>query len=416
MSGRDRTTPDLQAVAARIWTEAAARGFRGVDPYDALNSHLLAPLLPRSRFLRLAVIQGVKRCPVDLRPLLRVPPGLNPKGIALFLQGAGESPGRPAPPEARTDLADRLLSLASRPDGAPAFGTRAARPGLAAAVAAGEVAVPEQIGWGYDFPWQAMAFLQPPYYPTVVATSFAVDALAAGGSPALPAVLEGAARFVTGTLHCARLPEGVCFSYSPRDHARVYNASLFAAKILARAATAGGPAAAERTDLARAAAAYVVARQREDGAWLYGEAEHWRWIDNLHTGFVLETLDFLGRSLNMPDWDPAVARGLAWYRANLFAPDGTPYYYPGRAWPLDAHSAAQGALTFLALAHHGADHRTFARRIIERSVAELWDERRGGFITRRSRLVTDRTIYIRWSQAWMFTAICRCLAAEKGES
>lgn len=416
MSDRQSTTPDLRAVALRIWTEAAGREFRGLDPYDALNSRLLAPLLPRSRFLRLAVIQGVKRSPVNLRPLLRVPPGLNPKGIALFLQGAGESPGQPAPPEALADLADRLLSLASRPDGSPAFGTRAPRRGLAQAIAIGEVVVPEQLGWGYDFPWQAVAFLQPAYYPTVVATSFAVDALAAAGSAALPAVLEGAARFVTDTLHCARLPEGVCFSYSPRDRSRVYNASLFAAKILGRAAAAGGSAAAERADLARQAANYVIARQREDGAWLYGEADHWRWIDNLHTGFVLETLDFLGRSLAIPACDPAVARGLGWYRANLFAPDGTPRYYPGRIWPLDAHSAAQGALTFLALARHGADHREFARRILERSIAELWDERRGGFVTRRSRLLTDRTIYIRWSQAWMFTAICRCLAAEKGES
>jgi len=58
-------------------------GWTGYDPYDALNSPLAhAPLL-NNRFSRTALTQLVKRSPLNLRPLLRIRKGLNPKGVAL---------------------------------------------------------------------------------------------------------------------------------------------------------------------------------------------------------------------------------------------------------------------------------------------------------------------------------------------
>ena len=63
--------------------------FKGWDPYDGLNSKLAHWLLPlkHSAILRLCVIQGFKRCPVNLRRLALVPKQHNAKGIGLFLQG-----------------------------------------------------------------------------------------------------------------------------------------------------------------------------------------------------------------------------------------------------------------------------------------------------------------------------------------
>lgn len=408
--------PALAEIAGRLWRDAEATDFHGHDPYDGLHTRALSPLLDRSRLLRLAIIQGVKRSPLNLRPLLRVQPGMNPKGLALFLGGAAELPALSSAANAREHLADALVCLASRPDGTPARGDRVVQAGAAARLAAGEGDYAGPVGWGYHFPWQAVAFLQPPHYPTVVATSFVLDAFADVHHPALPRVLEGAARFVQETLHRQCDSDGVCFSYSPRDRSRVYNASLFAAKILARAAAAGGPAADERAALARAAADWVVARQRADGAWLYGEASHWHWIDGLHTGFVLETLGFLGGTLGVNAWDDAVGRGLAWYRANLFGPGAEALYYPAKPYPLDPHTCASAALTLLALPRHAPDGAALARAVLERGVARLWCGRRGVFVTRRGRFVTDRTPYLRWSQAWMFRALSAQLAREASGS
>lgn len=408
---REASPDELGRIALRVWENLAAAGFAGTDPYDGLNSRLLAPALRRSRLLRLAVIQGVKRSPVDLRPLLRVPPGLNPKGLALALQGAAEWPALPDGDGRRAWLADALLCLASLPDGSPALAGRAIRPGAAARVAAGETALPPALGWGYDFPWQSKAFLQPAYFPTVVATSFAVDALADAQAPAWREATVAAARFVAGHLHRHEDEGGLCFSYSPGDRTRVYNASLFGARLLAQAAPHVPAAEAEawRSDAARGVA-WVMARQAADGSWIYGEADHWRWIDNLHTGFNLETIHRAAALLGTDRWDDGLAAGLAYYRRHLFEDDGTPRYYSTTRWPLDPHSFAQGALTFLRLRRFDDGAVEFAGSILERGVEELWDERRGGFRFQKHAGHAQRIIHMRWSQAWMLRAVCAYLA------
>lgn len=406
----DRMQDRFATIARRVWTRLDAADFRGSDPYDGLNSRLLAPMLGRSRLLRLAIIQAVKRSPVDLRPLLRVPPGLNPKGLALVLHAASSWDGLGETEDRRAWLVDALLCLASRPDGGPVITGRAIKPGLARRIAADEEPWPEAVGWGYDFPWQSKAFLQPAFFPTVVASSFVLDALEASGTPALPRVAASIGRFVADHLHCYRDRDGICFSYSPGDTTRVYNASLFGARILAQAAPHVPEEAARWRDLARDAVAWVMARQRDDGSWIYGEAEHWHWIDNLHTGFNLETISRLAGLLGTPDWDDGLDRGLAFYRHNLFLPDGTPRYYTDSLYPIDPHSFAQGALTFLALARFQDDGPRFAARILQRGIEELWDERRDGFRFQKHRRYAQRSIHMRWSQAWMLRALCAWLA------
>jgi hypothetical protein len=399
--GRDR----LESIARSIWSRERALGFAGPDPYDGLNSRLLGPALSKSRILRLALIQAVKRCPFDPRRILMIPPGTNPKGLALFLSGLTDFPGIDPSGDGAGILQDVLVHEASRPDGSPLFPPCACgSPSLQADAEA---------GWGYDFPWQGRAFFQPAGFPTVVCTSFVVDSLCESGCAQADALLEASVRFVRNSLDRYECGDGVCFSYSPRDASRVYNASLFAAKILARghAAGMGGGLDAESA----AAADFVVSRQSPDGSWVYGEAPHWQWVDNLHTGFVLETLMFLGRTLGRDGWDDAIRRGLAYYAENLFNRDGTALYHPGGRFPVDPHSYAQGILTWLAAARNGFELHVDPESIARRAVELLWDGRRRGFRMIRFRGDTSRTIYARWSQAWMFRALA-ALLKEDGRS
>lgn len=398
------STGDLRAIALAVWRHCAATDFAGRDPYDGLKSELLAPVLERSRLLRLAVIQGVKRCPVDLRPLLQIPPGHNPKGLALLLQGAAAMPDLTTAAE-RERLVDMIVGLASHPDGTAVREGRSTAAGAAAEFVDDDIAA---AGWGYDFPWQSRAFLQPAFYPTVVCTSFVVDAVAETGHPIAPAVAAAAAGFVTGHLHRHEDQTGICYSYSPRDRTRVFNASLFAGKILARGAgDRSGDEAARVVD-------YVVSRQRDDGSWVYGEADHWQWTDGLHTGFVLETIAGIARLLDEPRrWDTALERGLAFYRDHLFGPDLTPHYFSNRPHPLDSHTVAQAALTFLALADRDSTLAADARGVLELGCKRLYDPARASFAYQRGRWLTSRTTFLRWSQAWMLRALAACVAHEE---
>ena len=202
--------------------------FKGWDPYDGLNSRIFQalPLLKKSALCRLVVIQGFKRCPVNLRQIALVPKEYNAKGIGLFLSGYcnlykavlahpewATTIGKPEKIKEQIDeLASLLTSLQSK--------------GYSGAC------------WGYNFDWQARRlFLFPKYTPTVVATNFCATALMeayeiSGNKGYLDTALS-AARFVLEDLHRTPYRDGFLFSYSPlKGNDTVFNASLLGARLL----------------------------------------------------------------------------------------------------------------------------------------------------------------------------------------
>ncbi|MEO6838630.1 MAG: hypothetical protein ABI261_04705, partial [Ginsengibacter sp.] len=64
-------------------------GYKGWDPYDGLSSKVFQalPFLPKKKLPRLMWIQFIKKMPLNLRPVLRIEKGYNPKGLALFISG-----------------------------------------------------------------------------------------------------------------------------------------------------------------------------------------------------------------------------------------------------------------------------------------------------------------------------------------
>ncbi|MBD3279062.1 MAG: hypothetical protein GF388_12245 [Candidatus Aegiribacteria sp.] len=396
---------DFQQLAELILGWVIERNFIGYDPYDGLRSKLLEPLTKYSRLFRLLVIQAVKQCPFNPRKLLLINPGLNPKGLALFLSGLGHYPDLDK--EGYTEkLQQMILSLTSKPDGSPAFSdNREPRSNISLE----EVEIAEPFAWGYNFPWQGRAFYQPAWYPTVVCSSFVLDAFRDTKSDYYPIIAKKLAEFTINTLNIHEDDTGICFSYSPRDNSRVYNASLFAAKILAQASCFDKTNEAQYRQLTEKASDYVVSRQNEDGSWVYGEADHWQWIDNLHTGFVLETLSFISNEMETDKYSHSISKGLSYYKSNLFEDDWTANYYSTKKYPLDPHSYAQAAVTFIELEQYTSDAKQIAAEILSKAMQDLWDSERKGFIFRQYKTHKDRMIYLRWNQGWMFKAICRYL-------
>ena len=142
----------------QLFTWCSERDFAGHDPYDALNSSVFqATPLSRSRSVRLAWTQLLKRSPTDLRTIARVPAERNAKGIALFAlaQLANHRRLRTSETAAQAHTILKEL-LALRLDG---------NSGAA---------------WGYNFDWQSRNFFAPRGSPTIVPTAFAARALIEG--------------------------------------------------------------------------------------------------------------------------------------------------------------------------------------------------------------------------------------------
>ena len=78
-------TPDLEKIYKQLYSYCKSEDFAGHDPFDGLNSFLFQ-ITPLKYFApaRLAWLQMVKRSPINLRPILGVQKGVNPKGLALF--------------------------------------------------------------------------------------------------------------------------------------------------------------------------------------------------------------------------------------------------------------------------------------------------------------------------------------------
>ncbi|MFN2453437.1 MAG: hypothetical protein ABR577_04385 [Pyrinomonadaceae bacterium] len=373
------------------------RSYAGYDPFDGLNSRLFqATPLKRSRLARLAWTQLFKRSPVNLRRLARVPVERNSKGTALFALAA------------LADFRRHKTKEAERH-------ARALLDDLLAARVKGEW---HGAAWGYNFDWQGRAFFAPKNTPTIVPTAFAarafVEAARTFDDDEYLSIARGTCEFILHDLR--RSAESfeekraeVCWSYSPLDTTRVYNASLLAAETLASVAALTGEA--ELREWAERGARYVVRGQRADGSWAYGADSYQSWADNFHTAFVLTSLSRIIESCGEACRDEIVGaarRGYDFWRASFFLADGWPKYYHDKLYPADAHSVGASIIALLELRWLDANAPAFAEQIARWAVRELYDER-GFFYYQRRRFYKVRTPYMRWSEAWMLYALARLL-------
>jgi hypothetical protein len=390
---------DLTSAHKSLWQWCRRQGFAGYDPYDALNSHWFqATPLKHSRIARLAWTQFHKRSPVNFRSLVRIPRERNAKGIALFALAALAEYRRGQTKEAEVEareLLDDLMWMRLK-------GFKGA-------------------AWGYNFDWQSRSFFAPRGTPTVVPTAFAARALCEaaevfGQEEYLP-FARTICDFILNDLNRSEETEKeVCFSYSPLDQTRVFNASLLAGETLAAVGRLTGDASL--SDWAIRAARYVCRRQRADGSWVYGGDNNQSWTDGFHTAFVLGSLSRIidaGGSEPLVDatglideLDNTLRRGYDFWQERFFLTDGWPKYYPDRLYPADAHSAASAIVTLLELRGRIPGTMLLADKIAQWAVDNLFDSR-GYFNYQRRRFYTVRIPYMRWSQAWMAYALARLL-------
>jgi hypothetical protein len=193
---------------------------------------------------------------------------------------------------------------------------------------------------------------------------------------------------------------GQCFGYLPGEPAVVHNANLLAALVLCEAAEVCGEEAWVVEALA--CARFSAARQAVDGSWPYSEESYGRWVDGFHTGFVLEGLARVVRATGDDALRRSLERGVAFYVAQLFGSAGEPKYYPQRAWPLDALSAAQGVETLhVALGGAAAEAVPGQLEWIRRHLVQ--PDGRVAYQVHRGWI--DRREFPRWSSAPLLSAL-----------
>jgi hypothetical protein len=339
----------------------------------------------------LAWTQFFKRSPINFRKIAGVLPERNAKGMALFALAALANyrclQTKEAEVEAR-ELLDDLIGMSLK--------------GFKGAC------------WGYNFDWQSRSFFAPKGTPTIIPTAFAARALCEAAEvidrdeylPFARTICD----FILNDLNRSdETSEEACFSYSPLDQTRVFNASLMAAEVLA---TVGGMLGEQSMcEWAMRATRYVVRRQLADGSWPYGADGHQTWSDNFHTGFILTSLSRIMKGCEGRDeLEPALIHGYEFWKERFFLSNDWPKYYANRLYPADVHSAAAAIVTLVELRGRFSGTLEFAEQIADWAMENMRSSE-GYFYYQRHRFHTNRIPYMRWSQAWMTYALARLLEA-----
>jgi hypothetical protein len=400
---------DLITAHRDLWKYCRAQGLAGYDPYDGLNSRLFqATPLKNFRAVRLAWTQFHKRSPINFRSFVGIPRERNAKAMALFALAAladfRREPTKENEMEAR-ELLDDLIWMSLK--------------GFKGAC------------WGYNFDWQSRSFFAPRGTPTIVPTAFAARALCEAAEVLSRDEYLPFARticdFILNDLNRSEeTNDEVCFSYSPLDRTRVFNASLFAGETLATIGKmVGEPSLIE---WANRAALYVVRRQQPGGSWAYGADSHQAWSDNFHTAYILLSLSRINDAVSVPgadrgpdagsprgvvvatgstaDFDNAIRRGFDFWSERFFLAHGWPKYFPDRLYPADIHSAASAIVALVELRGRIPGTLQLAETIAGWAIENLRDPR-GFFYYQRRRFCKVRIPYTRWSEAWMLYALAR---------
>ena len=367
---------DLHAALDRTEAYLHRVAYRGYDPYDGLTSPLFRlPVLRSAKLPRWGFQQVLKRIPFQTRPLIGIRPGYNPVTLALAVQAWTER-DRAAGTDGRRDEVERLVGELQR----------LRSPGWSGSC------------WGYDFDWEARYACFPAGLPTVVATGFVTNALFQAHAhydlPAARDLVVDAASFVTRDLNRTEMEGGFCYSYSPRDHDKVLNATVKGARLLAQAAhLAGGNT--EWIDAARTTLRCVVRHQREDGSWPYALGDARSWADHFHTCYNLDGLDAFEGLTGDGTFAEAITRGTDYYGRHFFRDDGAPRYYDNRTFPIDATCCGQALLTLVRLGDLEQARRTAAWILEHMALPDgAWKYQ----IRPRHEI---RLVYVRWSVAWI---------------
>ncbi len=369
--------------ALSIWNKAIkyaeAMDYKGYDPYDGLNSPYLRWISGDGKYRRMMATHLVKDSPINLRPILNIDPERNPKGIALFaLSYKNLEPIK----KIYGKNAISLVDLLKKNTGGGSDTTY----------------------WGYNFPWQSGRSFLPKYGPCSVVTYFAAEAVRKVDFDA-PMLVDVAEFYLDDLKRLIDNERYLCLSYTPYENEKIVNSNALIAHQLAELGVS-----LERDEYmenAKRIVDWVLSQQDTDGGWFYSPTSHLK-KDNFHNGYVIWALMKYWKVVEDSMVLRSIKKGLRFYRS-LFEENGMPVFSKDKRYPIDIHNCSQGLITFKEAERLGLHRKGFYNNILGWTMENMWDSNDHYFYYQKHRFWTDKTPYMRWSQAWMVYALSELL-------
>jgi polysaccharide biosynthesis protein VpsJ len=358
--------------------------YRGYDTFDGLSSPFLRPLTFETKLLRTVLLQGVRRFPVNLRPVLGITKEHSSKGMGFLARGFVRL-HKTTGDQIWADKAEFALQWL--------MDNRA--PGYSGAC------------WGNHFDYQSRGFYLPKGVPTVVWTALIGHAFLDGydhfQDDRYLQIAVGACEHIVHDLGTLQDGKGVCISYIPIQDTQVHNANTLGGSLLARTYSRTGKESYR--ELAQKAMQYTAQYQRPDSSWYYAEKENHHWVDNFHTAYVLDCFKHYAENTGDGRFDQTVMKGYQYWKETFFLPDGTPRYYDYKTLPLDIQCSSQAIDTLVFFHDRDPESLALAVKVAQWTITHMQD-RSGYFYYRRySRWLVNKTPTLHWGQATMLCAL-----------
>ena len=391
-------TSNLSDSLERLFCWLENRDYRGYDTFDGLNARFLRPLTFNNPLLRIVLQQGVRRFPLNLRPLLGITTERSTKGMGFLARGC-----------MRLYLSTGDVVWRGRAEAMLQWLLKNQSPGYSGAC------------WGNHFDYQSRSGFEKKLSPSVVWTSLIghafLDAFDQFHDEKYLETAISACAHIERDLGAYREGDTLCIHYFPTSTHQVHNANTLGASLLAR--TTSYKPNLRWSDIATKAMQYTAKYQRKDASWYYGEESKLHWVDNFHTAYVLDCFHWYGRSTGDDRFDQQMMDGYWYWKKTFFLSDGTPRYYNHKTLPLDIQCCSQAIDTLVLFRDRDPESLSLALTVAKWTIENMQD-RSGYFYYRRySRHIVNKTPTLHWGQATMFCALAglgQALAASESYS
>ncbi len=358
--------------------------YRGYDTFDGLNARFARPLTFETTLLRTVLQQGVRRFPLNLRPLLGISKNHSTKGMGFLARGF-----------MRLHEATSNASWAEKAEFALQWLVDHQSPGYNGAC------------WGNHFDYQSRSFYLRKGVPTIVWTSLIghafLDAYDHFQKERYLEVAVSACEHIICDLEKFPDGEALCISYIPGQNSQVHNANTLGASLLAR--TYSHTRNESYRTLASKAIQYTAQHQRPDSSWYYGEKESLHWVDNFHTAYVLDCFKHYVQNTGDVRFDEQMMKGYQYWKKTFFLPDGTPRYYDHKTLPLDIQCSSQAIDTLVFFRDRDPESLPLALKVAQWTIENMQDHTGYFYYRRYSRRLVNKTATLHWGQATMLCAL-----------